>query len=299
MRRSRSLVLGLALVAAPASAFAQTPDVPQTPPQDAPAQDAPAAVAPAQVAPAQPAPPPSAPAAPQAYPQQQPYPRQQPYPQQPAPGVYGQPPQQAYPPGYTQPPPVYGQPVYPQQGYPPGYGYVPEPPPPPPTTLRWSLRFDPFELVMRQLTFQGEVYVAGPFAIEVAPSWIFGSPYAGIDKKGVSIAGNAVFYLSMMGLRGMWLKAHFAYENYSAKLTDEAGGTSKSERLSSAILGAMFGDTFVIPRSGGFALSAGIGVGAATAPKKTLTTSNGVTATLYDGFDKVRLLGSLGLGVAF
>jgi hypothetical protein len=288
MLRARSLALGFALFALAPPASAQTPDAP---PQAAPPQAAPPQAAPMQAPPPQAAPPPQ-------YPQPQAYP-QQPYPQA-APGVYGQPPQQAYPPGYTPPPPVYSQPNYPQQGYPPGYGYATEPPPPPkPESLRWSLRFDPFELVMRQLSFQGEVYVAGPFAIEVAPSWIFGSPYSGIDKKGVSVAANAVFYLSMMGLRGMWLKAHFAYENYAVQLTDEAGGTSTKERLSSAILGAMFGDTFVIPRSGGFALSAGIGVGAATAPKKTLTTSNGVTATLYDGFDKVRLLGSLGLGVAF
>jgi hypothetical protein len=44
--------------------------------------------------------------------------------------------------------------------------------------------------------------------------------------------------------------------------------------------------------------------GPATANRVTLTTSGGEIApaaqtTLYDGFDKVRLLGTLGLGVAF
>lgn len=299
MLRSRSIALATALTVSSLPAFAQTPEAPAQPP---PPADAPPPIAPAPAAP-QP-PPPAAPQPP--YPQQQPYPQQPAYPQP----VYTQPPP-AYPPGYVPPPPVYGQPGYPQQAYPPGYGYVPQappPPPPPPASLRWSLRFDPFELVMRQLTFQGEVYVAGPFAIEVAPSWIFGSPYAGIDKRGVSIAANAVFYLSGMGLRGMWLKAHVAYENFSATLTHSVAPdlVSTPRRFSSAILGAMFGDTFVIPRSGGFALSAGIGVGFATAGKTVLTTpsdpARGLGAeqtTLYDGFDKVRLLGSLGLGVAF
>jgi hypothetical protein len=156
------------------------------------------------------------------------------------------------------------------------------------------------------MTFQAEVAVAGPFAIEVVPSWIWGSPYGGIDEKGFAIAGNAVFYLSGQAFRGMWLKAHFEYENFSATFANPGDPTlvGAPQRLSSGIIGALFGDTLVLPRTGGFVLSGGIGVGVATAGKATLTSgSNAVwgpaQATLYDGLDRVRLLGSLGLGVAF
>ena len=147
---------------------------------------------------------------------------------------------------------------------------------------------------------------ASLFALEVAPSWIFGSPYAGIDGKGYSIAGRAVFYLSGEAFRGFWLKAHVGYEHYDATLTNpaDASDVSAPRTLGSAILGVLFGDTWVIPRDGGFALSGGIGVAFATASKVTLTTNGTVNAppaqaSLYDGFDKVRLLGSVGLGVAF
>lgn len=299
MPRLRLLVWALASLALPASAAAETP----TPPApDQPAQQPPAAQQP----PPAPQQPPAQVPQPTQYPQQPPqYPPQ--YPQgdvQP-----GYPPQGYPPPGYGQPPPgygygqPYGQPYYVPQGPPP-------PPPPKPANLRWSLRFDPFELLMRRLTFQAEIAIAGPFAIEVAPSWIFGSPYSGIDEKGFTIAGNAVFYLSGQPFRGLWLKAHFAYENFSATYANPFDSTgalaSAPKRFGSAILGAMFGDTFVVPKSGGFALSGGIGVGVATAGKATLNapgdpTRNipGASATLYEGFDRVRILGMLGLGVAF
>ncbi len=177
----------------------------------------------------------------------------------------------------------------------------PPPPPPPPKLLRWSLRYDPFELIERRLSFQAEVAVVKFFAIEIAPMWIFGSPYSNVDSKGFAIDANAAFYLSGEALRGFWLKAHFGYENFSATFTnpDNPMDVSPSQRLGSAIVGALFGDTFIIPRSGGFALSGGIGVGYATAPQANLTTPTGVQTQLYTGFDKVRLLGSIGLGVAF
>jgi hypothetical protein len=184
----------------------------------------------------------------------------------------------------------------------------PPPPPQPPATLRWSVRVDPFDLVMRRLTFQAEIAVVKFFAVEVAPSWIFGSPYGGVDEKGFSIAANAVFYLSGTAFRGMWLKAHFAYENFSATFTnpDASDLVGQPQRASSAILGVLFGDTWVVPKNGGFALSGGIGIGVATAGKLTLTAPGDparqilpASTDLYDGFDKVRLLGTLGLGVAF
>jgi hypothetical protein len=218
----------------------------------------------------------------------------------PPPG-YVPPPPPSPPPGYGAPP-VYG--LYPQ------YGYIPppEPPPKPATCCRWSIRYDPFDLILRRLTFQAEIAVAGPFAIEIVPSWIFGSPYANVDGKGLSVATNATFYLSGRALHGLWLKAHVAYESYSATFTNPLASdlVGKPTRLSSAILGALFGSTVVFGRDGGFVLSTGIGVGVATAGTAEITAPGDVlrgipaaSTTLYDGFDKVRLLGTLGLGVAF
>jgi hypothetical protein len=159
---------------------------------------------------------------------------------------------------------------------------------------------------MRRLTFQAEVAIYKFLSVEVVPAWIFGSPYQSIDGKGFAIAGNVAFYLSGEALRGFWLKAHFGYENYSATLTNPADPSlvSAPQRLSSALIGVLFGDTMVIPKDGGFALSGGIGIAFATAGKATLTAPGsafvpGAQTTLYDGFDKVRLLGTVGLGVAF
>ena len=156
------------------------------------------------------------------------------------------------------------------------------------------------------MTFQGEVAIYKLFALEVVPTWIFGSPASGVDEKGFSVAARAVFYLSGEAFRGFWLKAHVGYENFSATVTNPGDATDVStpQRQSSAVLGVLFGDTWVIPRDGGFALSGGIGIAYATASKTTITTQGTATAgpyqvTLYDGFDKVRLLGSVGLGVAF
>lgn len=293
MLRPRPLACALLLLALPASrAAAQAP-----PPPLPPAPSPPPAALPS-------APPPAAPQP--AYPQ----------PAQPAyPPGYGPPPAGYGAPGYGQPgygPPGYGQPSYGPPGYGPAYGYDPPegPPAPPPrdVSLRWSVRVDPFDLILRRLTFQAEIAVVGPFALEIAPTWIWGSPMGGIDERGFAIAGNAVFYLSGHAFRGIWLKAHVAYENYGATLANPLDPTlvGPSQRLSSAVLGALFGDTMVLPRTGGFVLSGGIGVGVATAGTATLNAPGDpsrsippVTTTLYDGISRVRLLGSLGLGVAF
>ncbi len=216
------------------------------------------------------------------------------------------------PPGYPPPPPGYGPPGYPPSGYgPPGYGYgyvpsPPPPPPPPPKPLRWSLRYDPFELIDRHLTFQAEVAIYKFFALELVPAWIFGSAYGGVDEKGFSVSLRPAFYLSGEAMRGFWLKGEIGYESFSATLTNpgDAMDVSAPQRLGSAILGILFGDTWVIPRDGGFALSGGVGVAVATASAVTLATPGSQTAgiatqTLYSGLDKVRLLGTVGLGVAF
>jgi hypothetical protein len=152
------------------------------------------------------------------------------------------------------------------------------------------------------------VAIAGPFTIEVAPSWIFGSPYANVDTKGFSVAANATFYISGRVFDGFWVKAHVGYENYSATLTNSNAPdlVGEPQRVSTAILGAMFGNTQFFGKNGGFALSGGIGIGVATAHSVTLDAPGDLPrgiapefTTLLDGFDRIRLLGSLGLGVAF
>jgi hypothetical protein len=248
------------------------------------------------------------------YPQGQPgYPQGQPgYPPPgyaPQPGV-GQYPQQGYPPaGY--PPPGY---TYPPPGYGGQYGNQPPPGPPPPpvpkpsSCCRWSARFDPFDLLFRRLTFQGEVGIIGPLSIEVTPSWIFGSPYENIDAKGYSLGANVTFYfISGKAFQGMWLKAHFAYEDFTAVLTNPADeNLSASLPLSSGVLGGMIGSTSVWGRDGGFVVSGGIGIGVALAEPVTLIAPGdparripGVETTFYEKLDKIKLLGSVGLGVAF
>lgn len=262
------------------------------------------------------------------------------YPQPPAQG-YGQPGypqgygQQGYPQGYGQP--GYGQPGYGQPGYgqygqygqpgngygQPGYGqygrpgYTPPQGPPPPQPpkdapcCRWSIRVDPFNLIFRRLTFQAEVRIVGPLAIEFTPSWIFGSPYEDIETEGYSLGGNLVFYFMSIGSRkqmqGMWLKAHATYEHFDAELTNRYLTSSKSTTpVGTAILGGMIGSSTVFGQNGGFVLSGGIGIGVATSDPVTLTAPGDpkrnipdYQATLFEKIDKIRLLGSFGLGVEF
>lgn len=264
--------------------------------------------------------------------------------QQPPPPGYGAPPP-AYQPGYQ---PYGGQPGYQPYGQPgyqpygqPGYGYGPPPGPPPPpkppapTCCRWSVRFDPFDLLLGRLSFQGEVAIIGPLAIELEPSWIWGTPSSDLDESGFAMAANVGVYFDHP-LRGFWLKGSFGFESFEATLTapvdnlpanfnSEAcpgekkpsgptdasviGGTC-TKSLKSAVLGVMIGSTSVLGpkngRNGGFAISGGIGIGVALADPVELTvrpnaanSSDAIKATYYDGIGKIKLLGSLGLGVAF
>ena len=260
----------------------------------------------------------ASPAAAQQPPPQPGYGQPQPGYGQPQPG-YGQP-QPGYgygQPGYGQPPPGYGQPP-PGYGYgapPPGYGYGPTPGPPPPpkpsrpSCCRWSARFDPFDLLFRRMTFEGELALVGPLAIEIAPSWIWGSPSENLDTTGFALAGNLAVYVQGDALKGFWIKGHLAYESFEATLTHPGfdGITGKAD-VSSAIVGGMLGSTSVFGRNGGFAISGGIGIGVALSDPVTVTADptpldedNGdsVSATYYDKIDKIQLLGSLALGVAF
>ncbi len=281
---------------------------------------------------AQGAPPP--PADPQAPPpqagQQVPPPGQQPppaqQPGQPPPG-HGQP-----PPGYGQPPPGYGQGGYAQpygqqpqpgygapygnSGYAQGYGYngpPPEGPPPPPPRekkepecCRFAIRYDPFDLIFRRATFQGEVGIIGPLAIEIEPSIIWGSPRELVEESGFALAANIGLYVSGRYLEGFFVKAHVGFEQFDATLTNPDLPTeTDSKSISAPIVGLMIGSSNIWGNDDlGFNLSGGIGIGVAIADKVTLSVNDeaGRAAYVTDYYDKagiIQLLGSLGLGVAF
>jgi hypothetical protein len=228
---------------------------------------------------------------------------------QPPPPGYGPPPQGYGPgPGYGPPPQGYGPPPPgygpPPQGY--GYGYgPPQGPPPPPkpkpaSCCRWAVRFDPFDLLFRQLTFQGEIGIVGPLAFELEPGWIWGSPIENVDAGGFAIAGNVAVYFSGKALKGFFLKGHIGYETFEATLTHPDVNKSVSETVSSPIFGALIGSSAVFGRDGGFNLSGGIGIGVATADTVTLRVAGdpaqgipGHELSYYDKAGRIQLLGSL------
>ncbi|EYF08066.1 hypothetical protein [Chondromyces apiculatus] len=272
---------------------------------------------------------------PQGYGQQPP----QGYGQQPPQG-YGQPPQgygygqQGYgqqpPPGYGQPPPGYG---YGQPGYGPGYGPPPpgygrnrgrgdeegpdgpEPPPPPKarTCCTWSVRYNPFDLLLGKVTFEGEYAVVGPLTLGVEPAWIWGSPFsANLERGGYSIAGTVGVYFGGNAMRGLYLKAYLGYENFKATVTHEGARESElasnpdatnSRTIDSGIAGGMIGSSSVIGRNGGFILSWGIGIGVAFGDTRQITVHadryGPQTVVFNDKTSRLRPLGSLSLGVAF
>ena len=180
--------------------------------------------------------------------------------------------------------------------------------PPPPTCCRWSVRFDPFDIVYRRITLQAEVKVWGPLSLEFTPSFIFGAPQENVNAKGFALGLNLAYYpFSGKALQGMWIKAHGAYERYGVTLTHpDLADSSDSKTVSTAVFGFLIGNTTVFGRNGGFALSGGVGVGFATAGSILLSApgdeKQGIPAhevELLTKLDRVRLLGTLGLGVAF
>jgi hypothetical protein len=233
---------------------------------------------------------------------------------QPPPPGYGQPP----PPGYGQPPPAYGPP--PGYGY--GYGPPPGPPPPPPparpSCCRFSIRYNPFDLLLGKVTFEGEVALIGPLTIGIEPSWIWGLPTsAEVDRSGFGIATTLGIYVQGNALKGFFLKPYLGYETFEAVFTHpyhaDVTGTG---RVNSVIVGGMLGSSTVFGRNGGFALSGGIGLGVALADPVSITTENPsdvvdptdlygddrdspAVTVFYDKTEKLQLLGSLSLGVAF
>ena len=265
----------------------------------------------------------------------QPPPGDQPPPgyEQPPPG-YGQP-----PPGYGQPPPGYGPPP------PPGYGYGPPPParpsePPPKHTHLFSIRYDPFDLLFRRVTFEGEVALGSlPLSIELAPAWIFDSPSEGFEEKGFDMSMRFVWYVQGEPLEGFYVKAHAQFETFQATMfrgdpsspvgapdptlcDDDSPTGTCSRNVNSWIFGAMIGDSIVFGKKWGFALNGGIGIGVAVADPAELAVLSCEDPsvrggphcptgsadpvgdrpwgyTYYDKAGRIRLLGSLSLGVTY
>jgi hypothetical protein len=204
---------------------------------------------------------------------------------------------------------------------------------------RWSVRVDPFDLLTRRITLAAEVALGRlPFSIEVTPKYIFDSAADALDEKGYDVGARLAWYPGGRALRGLWVKAHVEYENFRATLTregtagplgkpdpnlcdaDSAAGTC-SRRVGSTILGLLIGSTQVFGSNGGFAVSGGIGIGAALAGATDLAVlpctardvadgnpscplaeapgASGLTFRYYDDASRVRLLGSMSLGVVF
>ncbi len=295
--------------------FAQTPPPAEPPPAEPPPAEPPAEPPPAVLPPAEPPAEPPPPVVP--HPLYQP---PQPY--------YGPPPTPGYGPG--------------PYGYGPGHpGLAPQPPPKPPSRgcCLWSLRYDPFDLLFRRLTFEGEIALGSlPLSITISPSWIFDAPSEDMEESGFDIAADFAWYISGDALRGFWLKAHAEFEIFQATLSREVDGNlvgkpdpsecdedsstgQCTKGINSFIVGLMVGSTHVFGRRGGFAISGGIGIGVALAEKASLAVmpcteadvtakdphcpkaeaegASGLAQSYYDEAARIRLIGSLGLGVAF
>ena len=231
---------------------------------------------------------------------------QAPAPEEPPPAAQDTPPQgdpeqappQAYPPGYGPPP----GPVLP----PPPEPVLPPPPPPPSSCCRWSVRYDPFQLIYRRVALEAEVKIAGSFSLGVEPAWIWGGGTENLDEKGFQLLGFVGWTFSGATLRGFWVRAVGGFEAFDATLTHpNYKSITAKKSISSGIFGAMIGNSVVFGQDGGFTLSGGIGIGVATADKAVLVAASpnpnvpSARASYYDDSGRIRLLGSLGIGVTF
>ncbi|MBK6519122.1 MAG: hypothetical protein IPG04_34540 [Polyangiaceae bacterium] len=295
-RRSRSM---LAVCVALAGALASRAVHAQpAPPQPATAQPPPdPAQPPAAQPPAAPVQPPGVPGQPPPSPSSmtQPGPPMPPPPPPPPPGAWQPAPPSPYLPGPPQGPAP--------PGY--GYGYYPPmgPPPPPlkpkePGCCRFAVRFDPFDLIFRRLSFQAELAIWGPLAIEAEPSWIFGSSTENLDMSGGALAGNFLVYFTGRALNGFYAKATVGFEKFSATVTHPNTGQTATDDIATPIIGLGIGSSNVFGDEYGFNLAGGVGIGYATAEAATVSAgSYGVV--FYDKASAVQLLASLGLGFAF
>lgn len=160
------------------------------------------------------------------------------------------------------------------------------------------MRFDPFDLLFRRLSFQTELVIWGPLAIEAEPSWIFGSSTEYLDMSGGALQGNFLVYFTGRALNGFFAKASVGFEKFSATLTHPSGKVSATEEIATPILGLGIGSSNVFGDEYGFNLAGGVGIGYATADKVSLKVP-GYEVVFYDKGSAIQLLASLGLGFAF
>ncbi len=199
------------------------------------------------------------------------------------------------------------------------------------------MRVDPFDLLFRRATLEAEFALGSlPLTAELAASWIFDSPSEGLNESGVDVAGRVGWYVGGKAMKGFFIKANVEYETFRATLNrqtsdgtnlgvpnpdlcdkDSEPGTC-SKQVGSTILGLMFGNSAVFGADGGFSLTGSIGIGAALADTVQLQVDpctpadvqagvcvgfepNGsaLRTSYYDAAARIRLLGSLSLGVTF
>lgn len=172
-----------------------------------------------------------------------------------------------------------------------------------PSCCRAAVRFDPFDILQRRLSFQAELAIWGPFSIEVEPSWIFSSPSDNVSADGFSFLGSVGFYLTARAPQGFFIKAVAGYETFTATVTNpEDERSTGSADVASPILGAVLGSSTVFGRRWGFNISGSIGIGVSTASEVLIVAPATQRATEYRYYyydSKVQLLGALGVGIGF
>ena len=171
---------------------------------------------------------------------------------------------------------------------------------------RWAARFDASQLVFRRVAFEGEIKIWGPFTAGIEPAWIWGGGTDRLDEQGFQLLTFFGWHFYGTGLRGFWLRAVGGFEAFDATLThSEYKDVRVKKGVASGIFGASVGGSIVIGRDGGFSISGGIGAGVATSDRTQLVAVSpdpdvpSETATYYDGADRLKLLGTLGLGITF
>ncbi len=148
--------------------------------------------------------------------------------------------------------------------------------------------------------------IKGPFSVGLSPAWIWGGSTESLDEKGFALLSFVGWTFYGGPLRGFWLRAVGGFEAFDATLKhSQFSEVQVTKGVASGVFGLMVGDSVVFGENGGFTLSGGIGVGVATSDKTQLVAVSpdakvpNETATYYDGAERIKLLGSLGLGATF
>jgi hypothetical protein len=178
--------------------------------------------------------------------------------------------------------------------------------PEPPRCCRFSVRFDAFQLIFRRAAVEAEVKIAGPFSVGVEPAWIWGGATDGLDEQGFQLLGFFAWTFYGPVLRGFWVRAVGGFEAFDATLTHpDFEDVQVKKGVASGIFGLMIGDSVVFGENGGVTLSGSIGAGVATSDAVEVIAPSpdpdvpDARATYYQDASRVKLLGSLGVGVTF